>query len=255
MNANEQLAHWAATVSNKHTPLAIERATNAIIDTIGCMLVGIREPVSQKALNAVTQWGYGQATIIGSPYQLPAPWAALVNGTSAHAIDFDDYNEIPSFSHPSAVLLPALLALAEEHNKSGAEVLDAFIVGLEIIMRVGEAVNLSHYNLGWHATSTLGVLGVAVGTARILGLNAKGISAALSIATSHAAGYNSQFGTMTKPLHVGFAAHAGILATQLAIQDVTASTATLDGKWSFLSLLANRKLQDLKYHLQNWGTR
>lgn len=253
MNANERLAHWAATVSAKHTPLAIERATNAIIDTIACMLIGYHQPASQSAVATVAQWGRGGSTIIGYPHQLPAPWAALVNGTSAHAIDFDDYNEVPSFTHPSAVLLPALLAIAEEQGKSGLEVLDAFIVGMEIIMRVGEAVNTPHYHLGWHATATIGALGVAVGSARLLGLKADLMSSALSIATSHATGYNSQFGTMTKPLHVGFAAHSGVLAAQLAAAGVTASTTTLDGKWSFLSLLSTTEAQGFDTPLAKLG--
>jgi len=253
MNTNERLAHWATTVSAEHTPLAFERATKAVIDTIACMLIGYHQPASQSALATVAQWGRGSSSIIGYPHQLPAPWVALVNGTLAHAIDFDDYNEYPSFTHPSAVLLSALLALAEEQGKSGLEVLDAFIVGVEIIMRVGEAVNPPHYHLGWHATATIGALGAAVASARLLGLKEDLISSALSIATSHAAGYNSQFGTMTKPLHVGFAAHAGVLAAQLAAHNMTASITTLDGKWSFLSLLSTTEAQGFDIPLAKLG--
>jgi len=149
--------------------------------------------------------------------------------------------------------LPALLAIAEEQDKSGAEVLDAFIVGVEVIMRIGEAVNPSHYKLGWHATSTIGALGAAVCSARLMGLDAKAISNALSIATSQAAGYNSQFGTMTKPLHAGFAAHTGVLAAQFAAMDISASTTTLDGKWSFLSLLSTKEAQDFDNALEKLG--
>ena len=253
MNANERLAHWASSVSTVHTPLAIERAENAVIDTIACMLIGSQHPVTERILAAVAQWGNGNSTIIGCPHKTAAPWAALVNGTSAHAIDFDDYNETPSFTHPSSVILPALLAIAEEQDKSGADVLDAFIVGVEVIMRIGEAVNPSHYKLGWHATSTIGALGAAVSSARLIGLDSNAISSALSIATSHASGYNSQFGTMAKPLHAGFAAHTGVLAAQFAAMDISASTTTLDGKWSFLSLLSTKEVQDFDNALEKLG--
>lgn len=252
-NANESLAYWVATVSADHTSLSLERSKNAVIDTIGCMVIGHHHPAAQYSLKAVSSWGRGSSTVVGCSTQLPAPWAALVNGTAAHALDLDDYNEFPSFGHPSAVLLSALLALGEEHQKSGADVLDAFIVGLEVLMRIGEAVNAQHYKLGWHASATIGVLGAAAGCARLLNLDASTTSVALSIASSCAAGYNSQFGTMTKPLHIGLAAHAGILATQLATTGITASTNTLDGKWSFLTLLSTQDAQGFKHPLSKLG--
>lgn len=253
ITANESLAHWVATVSPNHTPLSFERAKNAIIDTLGCMVIGHHHPAAQYSLTAVSQWGRGTSTVVGFPEQLPAPWAALVNGTAAHVLDLDDYNEFPSFSHPSAVLLPALLALGEAQHKSGADVLDAFIVGLEVLMRIGEAVNVQHYQLGWHASATVGVLGAAAGCARLLGLDVDGVSVALSIASSCTAGYNSQFGTMTKPLHIGLAAHSGVLAAQLATTGITASTTTLDGKWSFLTLLSTKDAQGFEEPLSKLG--
>lgn len=253
MTANEALAHWTATVSNEHTPLSLARAKNAIIDTLGCMIIGHQHPAAQCSLTAVSSWGRGTSTVVGFSEQLPTPWAALVNGTAAHALDLDDYNEFPSFSHPSAVLLPALLALGEAHHKSGAEVLDAFIVGLEVLMRIGEAVNVQHYNLGWHASATIGVFGAAAGCARLLGLDTNDTSVALSIASSCASGYNSQFGTMTKPLHIGLAAHAGVLAAQLATTGITASITTLDGQWSFLTLLSTQDAQGFEIPLSKLG--
>lgn len=253
ITANEFLAHWVSTVAPEHTPLSLERAKNAMIDTMGCMVIGHHHPATQCSLTAVSQWGTGKSTVIGLLKQLPSPWAALVNGTAAHALDLDDYNEFPSFSHPSAVLLPALLALGEEQHKSGAEVLDAFIVGLEVLMRVGEAVNGQHYNLGWHASATIGVFGAAAGCARLLGLDPNAVSVALSIASSCAAGYSSQFGTMTKPLHIGLASRSGVLAAQLAKTGMTASANTLDGKWSFLSLLSTPEAQGFDAPLGKLG--
>jgi 2-methylcitrate dehydratase PrpD len=98
MNANERLTHWASSVSSEHTSLAIERAENAVIDTIACMLIGSQHPVTERILAAVAQWGNGNSTIIVCQHKTAAPW---VNRTSAHAIDFDDYNETPSFTTPA----------------------------------------------------------------------------------------------------------------------------------------------------------
>jgi 2-methylcitrate dehydratase PrpD len=164
-----------------------------------------------------------------------APWAALINGTAAHALDYDDY-ESAGVTHASAVLVPALLALADDRKSSGSEVLDAYLVGFEMLVRMGEGVNMSHYGAGWHATSTIGALGAAAACGRLLHLNTDRLAAAISIATSFAAGYKAQFGTMVKPLHAGLAAKSGVLAAILASGGVTASPSTLDGPWSFLTL-------------------
>ncbi len=235
MTALSQLAAWAANVSTAHTASAYTTATHAFIDTLGCMLIGSRHPLSHKAKDAVAQWGAGQATVIGHGVQLPAPWAALVNGTSAHIHDLDDW-EFPGHSHPSGPLVAALLAAGETCEASGRALLDAYIVGLETLMRIGEAINLGHYHSGWHATSTLGSLGAAVACLRLLGGDAAQIGSGLSLAVSRAAGFKSQFGTEAKPLHPGFAAQTGVMMAQLALSDIAAATDVLDGPWSVLTL-------------------
>src|SRR5690606_852739 len=137
------------------------------------------------------------------------PWAALVNGAAAHALDFDD-NFDPAKAHASAVLVPAILALAEgragEPPISGFAMLDAYIVGLQIMGRTGQGVNPYHRDRGWHATATLGAIGAAAACARLLRLSAGQAAHALSLATSMASGSMAQFGTMAKPLHAGLAA-------------------------------------------------
>ncbi|MEM7345563.1 MAG: MmgE/PrpD family protein [Chloroflexota bacterium] len=237
MNANERLSAWAATVPADHNAMALRRAKTGLLDTIACIVAGYHHDVSQQVYGVASQWGNGASTVVGQSQALAAPWAALSNGTAAHALDFNAYDE-PTASHSSATIYSALLAVAEAEGKSGAAVLDAFIVGLEVAMRIGEAINLPHYHLGWHTTATIDTLGAAAGCARLLGLDAAKIATAISIATSRTAGYKSQFGTMTKPLHSGFAAETGVVAAQLAAAGVTASLDTLDGKWSFLTLLS-----------------
>src|SRR5690606_18663480 len=162
---------------------------------------------------------------IGRPDGLSPPWAALANGTAAHALDFDD-NFDPAKAHASAVLIPAILALAEERPAPGFAVLDAYIVGLQIMGRVGQGINPFHRNRGWHATATVGAIGAAAACARLLALSSAQATHALSLATSMAAGSMAQFGTMAKPLHAGLAAKSGVIAASLAQAGLDAGAET-----------------------------
>jgi 2-methylcitrate dehydratase PrpD len=246
------LSRWAAGCEPAHDAQAIARAHAALIDTLGCMLAGAGEQGPRRVRATISAWGEGSSTVVGGA-GAPAPWAALANGTAAHALDFDD-NDIPAASHPSAVLVPAILALAEPQDRRLGDVLDAYIVGLEVMARVGEAVNMGHYARGWHATSTIGSLGAAAACARLLRLDAAQMGAAISIATSSASGYQSQFGTMTKPLHAGLAAKTGLIAASLASQGLRGSDEALDGAASFLTLLADKDapgFRDLAQRLGN----
>ena len=237
MSAITTLAHWAATTSDRHGDVAYTRGRNAVIDTIACLIAGAYDPASIAARDAVAGWGEGAATVVGTRQRRAAPWAALANGTAANALDYDDY-DVPAASHPSAAILPALLALGEEQGLSGRALLDAYIVGLEVQMRIGEAINMSHFHKGFHATATIGTLAASVACARLMGLDAQATGHALAIATSLAAGYKCQLGTTTIHLHTGLAAHNGILAASLAAAGATGASDALDGNWGTLSLLA-----------------
>lgn len=238
MHALEAIATWAAEVGDDHDDLAWSRARAGCIDTVACMVAGAHDPATETARGAVARWGSGAAMTVGDVERRPAPWAALVNGTAADALDFDDY-DVPAASHPSAVLLPALLALGEERGASGRSILDAYIVGLEVQMRLGEALNMSHFVKGFHPTATIGTLAASVACAHLLGLDAGGTGNALSIATSLAAGSKGQLGTTTVHLHTGLAAHNGVLAASLAEAGATGSADALDGASGTLRLLAD----------------
>jgi 2-methylcitrate dehydratase PrpD len=159
--------------------------------------------------------------------------AALANGTAAHALDFDDMCFV-SLAHPSAPLVPALLAAAESERLTGRAVLDAYAVAFEIEARLGRLMNPRHYQRGWHCTSTLGTIGAAAAVSRLLGLDATAAGHALAIAASEASGLKENFGTMVKPLHAGLAARNGVLAALLARGGMTASEQALDGPQGFL---------------------
>ena len=238
---------WLAE-SGRWPAEALTAAQNAFIDTIGVSIPGADEPVTRKVLSAVRGWGEGPCAVIGSSVRLAAPWAALVNGTAAHALDFDD-NFDPAKAHASAVLVPAILALAEAEGASGRACLDAYVAGLQIMGRVGQGLNPVHRNRGWHATATVGAVGAAAACARLLRLPERQAAHALSISTSMAGGFMSQFGTMTKPLHAGLAAKAGVIAASLAREGVDAGLGTLDGPTGMNRLMVGPDLEELRANL------
>jgi len=236
---------WLAAASGAWPAAALAAARNAFVDTIGVAIPGAAEPAARKVSATVRPWGEGRCTAIGSDARLAAPWAALVNGTAAHALDFDD-NFDPAKAHASAVLVPAILALAEQEGASGRACLDAYIAGLQIMGRVGQGVNPAHRNRGWHATATVGAVGAAAAGARLLRLPEHEAAYALSIATSLAGGFMSQFGTSTKPLHAGLAAKAGVLAASLARAGIDAGLDTLDGPTGMNRLMVGPDLEELR---------
>lgn len=246
-----QLARWITGCPFHQNSTATQRARLAVQDSVACMLAGSRTPVTQRTAQAIGGLGSGPCSAIDGT-RVAAPWAAMLNGTAAHALDFDDY-DFPAASHPSAVLVPSVFALAEELGASGADVLDAYIVGYETMACVGKAVNMAHYERGWHSTATLGTLGATASCARLMRMDFDGCVAALSIATSMAAGFKSQFGTMTKPLHAGLAAKNGVLAARLGRSGVTASPNALDGPWSLLTLMAGATAQGFERALDELG--
>lgn len=245
ISPSEAYGRWLAEAPREWPDEAWESATRAFIDTIGVTISGAAEPATGRVLDAVVRWGDGPATLVARDKRLAAPWAALVNGTAAHALDFDD-NFDPAKAHASAVLVPSILALAEQEGSSGRDALDAFIAGLQVMGRVGQGVNPVHRNRGWHATATVGTIGAAAACARLLRLDAARAAHAVSISTSMAAGFMSQFGTMTKPVHAGLAARSGILAASLARAGIDAGIHTLDGPHGMNRLMVGPDYEALR---------
>lgn len=217
------------------TGLALTRARNAFLDTLACCVAGAMDPVTERVFQAVRPSGEGICSLAARADFMSAEAAALVNGTAAHALDFDD-NFNPAVTHASAILVPCLLALGQETDASGQMLLDAYIIGLEVQAWLGRRMIPAHYEAGWHATSTIGTIGAAGACARLLGLPPNCIRAALSIASSMASGSKSQFGTMVKPLHVGLAARNGITAARLAASGITGINDPFSGDWGFIKL-------------------
>ena len=255
MSDNPVLAYgaWLADTPAAWPDEAWRAAQRAFIDIVAVTVPGAAEPVSRKVFGTVRSWGEGTSTAIGQGGRLPAPWAALVNGTAAHALDFDD-NFDPAKAHATAVLAPSILALGEQEGASGRDCLDAYIAGLQILGRVGQGVNPAHRNRGWHATATVGAIGAAAACARLLKLDTHRAAYAVSIATSMAGGFMSQFGTMTKPLHAGLAAKSGVLAASLARAGIDAGLDTLDGPTAMNRLMVGpdyEQLRDTLTHVEH----
>jgi 2-methylcitrate dehydratase PrpD len=247
METNPVIAYgrWIAEAPDDWPAAALDSAHRQFIDVIAVMVPGAVEPVTRRVFETVRGWGDGPSTAVGTGARLAPPWAALVNGTAAHALDFDD-NFDPAKAHATAVLAPAILAVAEAEGASGRACLDAYIVGLQILGRVGQGVNPAHRNRGWHATATVGAIGAAAACARLLKLDAEQAGTAISIATSMAGGFMSQFGSMTKAMHAGLAAKAGVMAACLARSGVTAGLETLDGPTGMNRLMVGPDYEALR---------
>ncbi|MGE5269645.1 MAG: MmgE/PrpD family protein [Thiohalocapsa sp.] len=191
-------------------------ARQCVLDYYGVALAGAADPLARILLDELAEAGGAeQASVIGHDARLPVLAAALVNGAIGHALDYDDVN-LAMPGHPSVAILPGLMALAEQRRSSGRDIIAAFVAGYETACRIGMALRPGHYNLGFHATGTVGAFGAAASCAHLLGLDAAATAQALGIAGTQAAGLKSQFGTMCKPFHAGKASHNGLLAARLA---------------------------------------
>lgn len=208
-----------------------EVASQSILDWFGCAVVGSHEPLS-KILRDEFATADGAASLIGSPLRSDRYRAAMINGAAGHALDFDDSSQAMG-GHPSAPLVPAILAEAELAGATGADAIAAYVVGAEVQGRLGLGIGRSHYGRGWHVTSTIGVFGAAAAGAHLLGLDEGGFRTALNLAASNASGVKANFGTMTKPLHPGQAAERGLMAARLAARGYTAASDAIGANQGF----------------------
>lgn len=215
-------------------PKALDVAKGAMLDCLGVALAGVRHPGGMIAADwSRRAAGAPQATVWGQGLKTSAHDAALVNGTAAHALDYDDVTW-GLIGHPSVSLVPSVLALGEMIGASGRDVLHAYVVGFEVMAKLGRTTQPRHsLDGGWHATGTIGSFGATAATCKLLGLNADATGRALGIAYSMTSGNVSNFGTMCKPLHAGLAARNAVEAAQWAQRGFTALPHPFDGPRSF----------------------
>jgi 2-methylcitrate dehydratase PrpD len=239
MEVTKTLARFVVDSRYADIPAEIRHeAVRSVLNWVGCALGGCRHETVDRALAALKQFsGPEQATVLGRGERLDIMHAALMNGMSSHVLDFDD-THLKTVIHPSGPVAAALLALAEFRPMTGAEFLHAFILGVEVSCRIGNAVYPSHYDVGWHITGTAGVFGAAAAVGRSLGLTAEQMTWALGIAATQSAGLREMFGTMCKPFHPGRAAQNGMAAAYLASQDFTSSERSIEAPRGFARVLA-----------------
>jgi 2-methylcitrate dehydratase PrpD len=219
----------------EHIPAkALAAAKGAMLDCVGVALAGARHPAgmipAQWARNAA---GAGQATVWGQDFKTSAHDAALVNGTAAHALDYDDVTW-GLIGHPSVSLVPSVFALGERIGAAGRDVLHAYVVGFEVMAKLGRTTQPRHsLDGGWHATGTIGAFGATAACCKLIGLDAARTGHALGIVYSMTSGNVSNFGTMCKPLHAGLAARNAIEAALWAQSGFTSVPHPFDGPRSF----------------------
>jgi 2-methylcitrate dehydratase PrpD len=250
----EKLVDFLVSVDGSDIPdAAIGEAKKAVVDCIGVMLAGAHEPVSRLVIEQINQAQEKPvAQVLGTRHRVSPLSAALANGVLAHALEFDDCC-LPLDGHPSAPLLPALLALGEVEGISGRELLEAYVLGYEVENKIARGANPGHAARGWHTTATMGVFGATAGAGRLLGLCKEEMLNAFGIALSFVSGTKASFGTTTKPLHCGMAARNGLTAAFLARKGLAGTSNALEGVNGFFDLYCDADCSDPQAVLRGLG--
>ena len=253
--ATVQFGAWVSGLRYEAIPKeVIEHAKLCLLDGLGCALYGSTQPWGRIAAKvAVELSGGGQATLWGHASTSGVSDAALVNGTATHGFEIDDIH-LRSLMHPGATTIPAALALAETHGRSGRDLLTAIVAGYEVGLRTGICAGIPHCLRGYHPTGTAGCPGAAAAAANILRLAPGQATHALAIATTQAAGLYSavRTGAMTKRMHAGRAAQSGVVGALLVESGFNGSPDALEASYGgFMSTLSEG--QDLAPFVASLG--
>jgi 2-methylcitrate dehydratase PrpD len=239
----QELGRWVAGIRYEDLPEPVIVSAKArVADTLGVAVAARGTPAAEAARKVAERWGgVEEAQIVGERKRLPAAGAALVNGTCAHALDFDD-THLPSVAHPSAPLVPAVLAQAEAIGATGKQTIAALVAGYEAFVRIAMAQydpdsrTSVMFENGLHATSIIGTIAGAAACGKLLGLDGDAVSHAIGVACSMGSGLieaNRSGGTV-KPLHCGWAAHSAITAAALVESGLTGPPTVFEGRFGFL---------------------
>lgn len=226
MGLTADLGAFLEQIRYQHVPEEARILTrDAFTDTIGVIMAGVGEPVVRIVHQEVGLTPHRlEARACLSDLMISSSDAALITGTAAHALDYDDQ---ALTGHPSAILVPAILAEAEVLGSTGEEMVTAYVAGYEIWAELIKR-SFGYHSKGWHPTSVFGGVSAAAAIAVLRKLPAQRASAALAIAASHASGLAVNFGTMTKPYHAGMAARDGVVSARFAANGMTASQSAFE---------------------------
>ena len=248
MELTKTLAKFIVETDKSNIPSQIlEHTKVAFMDWLSVTLAGKDDPLVGKLIKySDLMGGYEQATVLGYGVKKTAVQTALINGAASHALDFDDTLE-SIIGHPSVTLFPSLLAFSEWKEKSGLDMLTAYVIGFKVATAIGTCGIVDHYMSGWHSTCTLGHFASAAGCARLMGLNEQQTLYALGIAGTQASGLKRVFGTMCKPFHAGKSSMTGLMSALLASEGFDCAEDILEGTNGFLQVLngkLNNKMAD-----------
>lgn len=213
----------------------VEAAKRAIVDAVASIIAGTTSELAEPLRNYVDRFlEPGARPVLGTRYLLSADKAALTNAMFGHSMDFDDTVSVMP-GHPGVVIVSALFSNIPPDGVSGRDFLASFIVGYEVATKLGASIGMGHYDRGWHSTGTMGVFGAFAAVAHLLQLDVEAVVRGFGIVTSMASGLRINFGTMTKPLHSGWAASSATVAAQLASTGFTGHANAMFGKDGFFS--------------------
>jgi 2-methylcitrate dehydratase PrpD len=238
----ETLARFIREKSLRDLPEgAVEKAKKVIADTFAVILAGSGSELAAPLLRYAERSGEnGASPIFGAARTCTPEIAALLNGAFGHALDFDDVLSMMP-AHPSAVILAALCASLGSESVSGARLIEAYALGIEVGGKIGLGITVGHYHRGFHGTGTLGIFSALGALARLHRLGSGTTRTAFGIASSMASGLQRNFGTMTKPLHTGWAARSALAAVRLATCGVTAAPDVLEAKAGFFAAYGDER--------------
>ncbi len=216
----------------------------SLLDWAAVGLAGRDEPVSQiLRAQALEEGGAEQANMFGLKQQVPARMAALVNGATSHALDYDD-THFAHIGHPSVAVIPAALAVAQLRDSGGRSFQEAALVGVEASIRIGMWLGRSHYQAGYHQTATAGAFGACLAATRLLDFRAEQVEMALGLVSTRSSGLKSQFGSMGKPLNAGIAAANGVEAALLVAKGFVSVPSALEDPQGFGSTHSGEALAE-----------
>ncbi len=251
MEVTRTLARYVVASDLNDIPDSVQKeAVRSLVNWLGCAVGACHHETVDRALEALGAFsGKAEATLMGRGEKVDIFLAALLNGISSHVFDFDD-THLKTIIHPAGPVASALFALSEHMAISGPELLHAFILGVEVECRIGNAVYPEHYDVGWHITGTAGVFGAAAAVGKILKLDEQQMVWALGIAGTQSSGFREMFGTMCKSFHPGRAAQNGMMAAFLAQKNFTSSNQILEAKRGFANVMSTaRKYEEITENL------
>jgi 2-methylcitrate dehydratase PrpD len=234
--ATKELASFVSQLKYEALPEStVQAVKNCLLDYFGCALFATQTDMGKIIIDYCKCNNSGKASILPDFDGGFAPsFAALANGTCAHGFELDDINT-PSISHPSSVVMPSVIALAEEYGYTGKQVITAIVAGYEVMSRVGSTIAAAHLAKGFHPTASFGTFGATAACANLLGLTTEQTEWAFGLAGSMASGL-TQFsinGSMVKRIHGGKSAQQGIICAQLAQKGFTGPKEIFEGDLGF----------------------